>query len=66
MKEGQEPRLLETLSERPEFGLSAEEFRKLLKAEDYTGRCAEQTTAYLREIAPLLQGVSTDDGGITL
>ena len=66
MKEGQEPRLLETLSERPEFGLSAEEFRKLLKAEDYTGRCAEQTAAYLREIAPLLQGVSTGDGGITL
>ena len=57
MKEGQEPRLLETLAGHPEFGLSGEEFATLLRPEDYTGRSAEQTENYLREIAPLLQGV---------
>ena len=57
MKEGQEPRLLKTLAGHPEFGLSGEEFATLLRPEDYTGRSAEQVENYLREIAPLLQGV---------
>ena len=66
MKEGQEPRLLETLAEDPELGLDPAELKGLLDPKRYAGRSAEQTAAYLREIEPLLQGVSTDDGGITL
>ena len=66
MKEGEEPGLLQALSEHPEFGLSKEEFEELLAPEAYTGRCAEQTAAYLREIAPYLQGVAGGDGSLAI
>ena len=66
MKEGEEPGLLQALSEHPEFGLSKEEFEELLAPEAYTGRCAEQTAAYLREIAPYLQGVAGGDGSLSI
>ena len=66
MKEGQEPRLLETLAGHPEFGLSEEEFATLLRPENYVGRSAEQTENYLREIAPLLQGVEGGTEALSL
>ncbi len=66
MKEGQEPRLLETLAEHSEFGLSEEEFTVLLRPEAYAGRSAEQVEKYLREIEPLLQDVEGGSEALSL
>ncbi|MBR3437380.1 MAG: adenylosuccinate lyase [Lachnospiraceae bacterium] len=66
MKDGQEPRLLETLAEHPEFGMDPEEVRRLLDARRYTGRSAEQTEAYYQEILPLLEEADEGDSGLSL
>ena len=49
--------LPERLAAQPDFGLTAEEIRELLKPEDYIGRCPRQVEAFLEELRPLLEGV---------
>ncbi|MBQ7600655.1 MAG: adenylosuccinate lyase [Lachnospiraceae bacterium] len=66
MKEGGEPRLLESLAERPELGFRAEELQGLLDPADYVGRAAEQVDAYVTEILPLLKEAEEGEAEITL
>ena len=49
--------LIERLARTPDFGMNEEELRQALLPERYTGRCAEQVTAFLNKLAPCLEGV---------
>ena len=49
-----ECRLLQMLSEDPDFCLSEEEIRRILDPVLYTGRCRTQVEVYLEKIRPLL------------
>ena len=53
MREGRECDLLPRLAKEEAFGLSANELQALLDPGLYTGRCAEQVTAFVRRIQPL-------------
>ena len=66
MKEGKEPRLLETLAERPEFGMTFSELRGLLDPGHCYGRAAEQVDAYYQELLPLIRSVEGGDDGLSL
>ena len=54
LKRGEENDLLDRLAARPEFGMSRAELDALMEPARYIGRCPEQVTAYLAELAPLL------------
>lgn len=43
MKAGQDWDLIEELAKHPEFGMTADQIRQLLRPEEYVGRCREQT-----------------------
>lgn len=66
MKEGGACDLLDRLAMEPEFGLCQEEMEKLLKPENYIGRCPEQVTAFLQKIAPLIAEVKQSSAQIDL
>ncbi|MBP5294700.1 MAG: adenylosuccinate lyase, partial [Lachnospiraceae bacterium] len=66
MKEGEEPRLLESLAEHRELGFEAAELQGLLDPANYVGRAAEQVEAYVRELLPLLKEAEEGDDAITL
>ena len=54
--EGGENDLIDRLCSDPAFGLNKEEMEALLQPERYTGRSAQQVSAYLREVVrPLLK-----------
>ncbi len=54
MKEGLECDLIKALSERPEFGMTADEMATVLDPALYTGRCGEQVERYAAKLAPVL------------
>ena len=58
MKAGEACDLVERLAAEPTFGLTAEEIKAKLCPADYTGRSAEQVTAFLAAIAPITEGVT--------
>ena len=60
MKNGESCDLIERLAKESEIGLSESEMEAILEPSRYTGRCAEQVTAYLQKIKPYL--AKTDDG----
>lgn len=60
MKDGGECDLLSRLAAEPAFGMSAREMETILDPGLYTGRCAEQTEAFLRKIKPLIKDAETD------
>ncbi len=59
MKAGNPCDLPARLAATAEFGMSEAEIAALLRPEDYIGRCAAQTEAYLETVRPLLRGVET-------
>ncbi len=59
MKEGGACDLPARLAASAEFGMSEQEITAALRPEDYIGRCAAQTEAYLETVRPLLRGVET-------
>ncbi|MCD8358923.1 MAG: adenylosuccinate lyase [Oscillospiraceae bacterium] len=54
MKEGESCDLLARLAAEPAFGMTEEELRETLRAEEYTGRCAQQVEDYLATLRPLI------------
>ena len=66
MKNGEDCDLLERLAQKSEFGLTLEEMNALLNPSAYIGRCPEQVEAFLKEVAPLLEGVSGEAAEINL
>ena len=66
MKEGYDCDLLQRLAAEKEFGLTEDEMNKLLVPSLYIGRCAEQVTAYLTRLRPLLRGVKQGSAEINV
>ncbi len=57
MKNGEPCDLLSSLAEHSEFGMSKAEMEAILEPSRYVGRCPEQVSRFLAEIAPLLANV---------
>ena len=66
MKNGESCDLLARLAREPEFGLNEEEMNALLQPEKYTGRCPEQVEAFLKKVAPLIEGADGKSAEISL
>ena len=66
MKRGESCDLTERLAASPDFGLTAEELRSVLRPEAYIGRCPEQVERYLAQLRPLLEGVQAGKTEITV
>ena len=66
MKEGGDCDLPARLAVCPEFGLSREELETLLEPGAYIGRCPQQVDAFLKTLAPLLDGVETGDSALSV
>lgn len=66
MKNGEDCDLLERLAQRKEFGMTLDEMQTLLNPAAYIGRCPQQVTSYLAEIAPTLADASTETAEINL
>ena len=66
MKNGENCDLMERLAAEPEFGLNAADLEKTLDPRLYTGRCAEQVTAFLEKVKPMLSGVCAAKADIEL
>ena len=60
MKNGESCDLLKRLAAHPEFCMTEEEMNEVLSPEKYIGRCPEQVENLIRELAPVLDGVSED------
>ena len=58
MKEGYDCDLLSRLAAEPAFGMTEAEMTTLLEPERYTGRCAEQVTAFLEQHSAELNGAT--------
>ncbi len=58
MKNGEACDLLSRLAEHPELGMTQEEMEAVLDPVLYTGRCAQQVSAYVEKVKPLIQGVA--------
>lgn len=66
MKNGEDCDLLARLAKEQEFGLTEDEMNALLTPANYIGRCPEQVDAFLREVGPLLSGISRETAQIEL
>ena len=66
MKEGQPCNLLSLLAREKEFGLTEKEMEELLEPSLYIGRCPEQVEEYVKQLQPLLEGVSRENADIQL
>jgi len=66
MKNGENCDLLARLAKEKEFTLTEEEMNDLLTPSAYIGRCPEQVEAFLREVAPIVSGVSRETAEINL
>ena len=66
MKNGESWDLLEDLAKHPEFGMTREEMEAALAPSKYIGRCPEQVDAFLKEVAPLIRGISRETAQINL
>lgn len=66
MKEGKSCDLLDRLATQKDFDLSRADMEKILDPALYTGRCADQVSAYLEKIRPLLSGVSAGPAEINV
>lgn len=60
MKEGESCDLLERLAAEPAFQLNGQDLEKLLKPEDYIGRCPEQVDAFVEKVTPLFKGLKQE------
>ena len=66
MKNGESWDLLSDLSAHAEFGMNLEEMASLLNPSNFIGRCPQQVTSFLAQIAPLLTQVPQGDAEINL
>ena len=66
MKNGESWDLLADLATHPEFGMTKQEMEAVLDPMRYTGRCAEQTHAYVEKVKPLLSGVARSQAEINI
>ena len=66
LKNGESWDLLSDLSTHPEFGMNRKEMEALLNPASFIGRCPEQVTSFLNEIAHLLSQVPQGDAEINL
>ena len=66
MKNGESWDLLSDLSAHPEFGMDRREMESLLDPRNFIGRCPEQVSSFLDQIAPLLSQVPQGDAEINL
>ena len=66
MKEGKSCDLLERLDAQKEFTLSLEEMQKVLEPSLYIGRCPQQVEAFLKKLAPILEGVKASSEEINV
>ena len=66
MKEGESCDLLARLAAEPAFGMTESEIESVLDPALYTGRCAEQVEAFLRQVEPLLADASREKPEINL
>ena len=66
MKNGESWDLLSDLSAHPEFGMDRSEMESLLDPRNFIGRCPEQVSSFLDQIAPLLSQVPQGDAEINL
>ena len=66
MKDGEPCDLLDRLASDPAFGMTRPELDRLMDPARYIGRCPQQVRALLDRIAPLLEGASSADGGVSL
>ncbi|MCR5826545.1 MAG: adenylosuccinate lyase, partial [Oscillospiraceae bacterium] len=60
MRSGGPCDLVERLAALPELGMSAQQLAALLQPAQHIGRCAEQVTAYLDKLKPLLTEAAED------
>lgn len=58
MKNGEPCDLLSSLAKHSEFGMSKKEMEAILEPSRYIGRCPEQVSRFLAELAPLLADVN--------
>ena len=66
MKNGESWDLLSDLAAHPEFGMDRSEMESLLDPRNFIGRCPEQVSSFLDQIAPLLSQVPQGDAEINL
>ena len=66
MKEGESCDLPARLAAEPAFGMTESEMESVLDPALYTGRCAEQVEAFLRQVEPLLADASREKPEINL
>ena len=66
MKAGERWDLLADLAKHPEFGMTKAEMEAALEPSLYTGRCAQQVSAYLEAVKPLIADVDTSQAQINL
>ena len=61
MKNGEHWDLMADLSEYKEFGMSKAEMEAVLEPARYTGRCGQQVTQFLAQVAPLIGDIQKQD-----
>ncbi|MGM9659417.1 MAG: adenylosuccinate lyase [Faecousia sp.] len=66
MKNGESWDLLADLAQHKEFGMTREEMDAVMDPSLYTGRCAEQVSAFLTQVRPLIAGVEQTEAQINL
>ncbi|MDO5153017.1 MAG: adenylosuccinate lyase [Eubacteriales bacterium] len=66
MKAGESWDLLADLAVHPEFGMSKAEMEAVLDPALYTGRCADQVTAFLETVRPLIAGIAQAEAQINI
>ena len=65
MKAGGECDLVERLAARPELMIDREEIEKILRPENYIGRCPQQVDGLLAKLRPILDAADGSDAGDT-
>ena len=66
MKQGGKCDLLKYLAQRPEFNMTEDEMKEVLKPELYIGRCPQQVEEYINKINPMLEGLYKEDPEINV
>ena len=66
MKNGEECDLMQRLAAEPQFQLSDDDIRDVLRPELYIGRCPQQVDSYLAVIKPLIEGADGKSADISI
>ena len=66
MKRGEGCELRKYLSAHPEFNMTEDEMKAVLKPELYIGRCPEQVSEYVAKVHPLIEHIKRDEPEINI